>query len=93
MAFLLLHRAELTDGLHGDVQEAEAGAQRVDLRHVHAVGTPELGLGDGAGERVGRVLGAKSHIVGWRPASTIAGGERKQFSYAHRRVRIQAAGD
>lgn len=32
----------LTDGLHGDVEEAEAGAQGVHLGDVQAVGAPEL---------------------------------------------------
>lgn len=32
----------LTDGLHGDIEEAEAGSQRVNLSDVQAVGAPEL---------------------------------------------------
>lgn len=63
----------LTDGLHGDVEEAEAGAQWVHLGDVQAVGAPELRPMDSAGARAGQILQARPHMPVLVPADGEAG--------------------
>lgn len=63
----------LTDGLHGDIEQPEAGAQRVHLGDVQPVGAPELTLVHAAGVRVPGVLHARPHLAGLGPADESTG--------------------